>query len=185
MHLTDEQKKATQARDAGRYEAEMDQQARSRCSARWSTRSTRSIGTDDGRPDDPPEGRRTATSPRSSSSRSRPSTLKWIKGSKDGASEQAEQVSRPVLAAHRGDREREGAQARPHEARRRAALRRAGDGQGLRRHQAAALASATRWPAATATRASSPASCPKRTCRSSRTARRSTSCSTRWACRAV
>ena len=42
---------------------------------------------------------------------------------------------------------------------------------------------ATRWPAATATRASCPASCRRRTCRSSPTARRWTSCSTRWASR--
>ena len=42
--------------------------------------------------------------------------------------------------------------------------------------QAQALASATRWPAATATRASSPRSCRKKTCRSSRTALRLTSC---------
>ena len=45
--------------------------------------------------------------------------------------------------------------------------------------------SATRWPAATATRASSPRSCRRRTCRSSRTARRWTSSSTRSACRAA
>ena len=43
---------------------------------------------------------------------------------------------------------------------------------------------ATSSPAGTATRASSPRSCRSRTCRSSRTARRSTSCSTRSACRA-
>ena len=43
---------------------------------------------------------------------------------------------------------------------------------------------ATSWPAATATRASSPRSCPWRTCRSSRTAPRSTSSSTRSASRA-
>ena len=42
--------------------------------------------------------------------------------------------------------------------------------------------SATRWPAATATRASSRRSCPPRTCRTCRTAGRSTSCSTRSAC---
>ena len=41
---------------------------------------------------------------------------------------------------------------------------------------------ATSWPAGTATRASSPRSCPWKTCRSSPTARRSTSCSTRSAC---
>ena len=76
--------------------------------------------------------------PRSSSSRSRTSTLKWIKGSKE-VKEQAETRSRPVLAAHRGDREGEAAQARAHEARRRAASRRARDGQGLPRHQASAL----------------------------------------------
>ena len=46
---------------------------------------------------------------------------------------------RPVLAAHQGDRGGEGTQARPHEARRRAALGRAGDGQGLPRHEAPAL----------------------------------------------
>ena len=43
--------------------------------------------------------------------------------------------------------------------------------------------SATRWPAATATRASWPRSCRRRTCRSCRTAPPSTSSSTRWACR--
>ena len=42
---------------------------------------------------------------------------------------------------------------------------------------------ATRWPDAMATRASSPKCCPKRICRTWRTARRSTSCSIRWACR--
>ena len=47
----------------------------------------------------------------------------------------------------------------------------------------ASCRSATRWPAATATRASSRASCPRRTCRTSTTGRRSTSSSTRWACR--
>ena len=40
----------------------------------------------------------------------------------------------------------------------------------------ASCRSATRWPAATATRASSRGSCPRRTCRTWRTARRSTSC---------
>ncbi len=45
------------------------------------------------------------------------------------------------------------------------------------------LRSATRWPAATATRAWSRGSCRRRTCRTWRTARRSTSCSTRSACR--
>ncbi len=44
---------------------------------------------------------------------------------------------------------------------------------------------ATRWPAATATRAWCPGSCPRRTCRSCPTGRRSRSCSTRWACRAA
>ena len=43
--------------------------------------------------------------------------------------------------------------------------------------------SATRWPDATATRASSAASSPRRTCRTCRTARRSRSCSTRSAFR--
>ena len=47
----------------------------------------------------------------------------------------------------------------------------------------ASCRSATRWPAATATRASSRACCRRRTCRSSPTARRSTSSSTRSACR--
>ena len=46
-----------------------------------------------------------------------------------------------------------------------------------------ACSRATRWPAATATRASCPRSCRSRTCRTWPTARRSTSCSTRWACR--
>ncbi|MCK7498164.1 MAG: hypothetical protein MZW92_51390 [Comamonadaceae bacterium] len=50
------------------------------------------------------------------------------------------------------------------------------DGQGLRRREAQALSRATRWPAATATRAWSRRSCRSRTCRSWRTARRSTSC---------
>jgi DNA-directed RNA polymerase subunit beta len=45
--------------------------------------------------------------------------------------------------------------------------------------------SATRWPVATATRASSPASCRKRTCRSCRMAPRWTSRSIRSACRAA
>ena len=44
------------------------------------------------------------------------------------------------------------------------------------------IPTATSSPAATATRASSPRSCRSRTCRSWRTARRSTSCSTRWVC---
>ena len=44
---------------------------------------------------------------------------------------------------------------------------------------------ATSSPAATATRASSPRSSRRRTCRSWRTARPSTSSSTRWACRAA
>ena len=43
---------------------------------------------------------------------------------------------------------------------RRAAARRHQDGQGLRRHEAQAARSATRWPAATATRASSPSILP-------------------------
>ena len=59
---------------------------------------------------------------------------------------------------------------------RRAAAGRHQAGEGLRRDQAQARRSATRWPAATATRASSRGSCPRRTCRTSRTARRSTSC---------
>ena len=45
--------------------------------------------------------------------------------------------------------------------------------------------SATRWPAATATRVSWPRSCPRRTCRSCRTARPWTSSSTPWACPAA
>ena len=49
--------------------------------------------------------------------------------------------------------------------------------------RSASFRSATRWPAATATRASSRRSSRWRTCRSSRTARPSTSASTRSACR--
>ena len=49
---------------------------------------------------------------------------------------------------------------------------------------AARSRSATRWPAATATRASSAASFPGRTCPICPTAPRSTSCSTPWVCRA-
>ncbi len=55
---------------------------------------------------------------------------------------------------------------------------------GCRSPRSARSRSATRWPAATATRASSPRSCRRRTCRSCRTGRRSTSSSTRSACRA-
>ena len=55
-------------------------------------------------------------------------------------------------------------------------------GPGLRRPEAQDLRTATSSPAGTATRASSPRSCRSRTCRSSRTAPRSTSCSTRWVC---
>ena len=51
--------------------------------------------------------------------------------------------------------------------------------------RSARSASATRWPAATATRALCPASCRRRICPSCPTARRWTSCSTRWAFRPV
>ena len=65
---------------------------------------------------------------------------------------------------------------RPLEARRRAAPGRAEAGQGLSSPRSGSSRWATRWPAATATRASSPGSCPRRTCRSCRTARRWRSC---------
>jgi DNA-directed RNA polymerase subunit beta len=55
---------------------------------------------------------------------------------------------------------------------------------GCRSPRSARSRSATRWPAATATRASSPRSSQWRTCRTCRTAPRSTSSSTRSACRA-
>jgi hypothetical protein len=64
---------------------------------------------------------------------------------------------------------------------RRAASGRDQDGQGLRGHEAQAPW-ATRWPAATATRAWSAASCRWRTCPTLPTAPRWTSCSTPWAC---
>ena len=58
-----------------------------------------------------------------------------------------------------------GAKHRTAARRRRAGAGRDQDDQGLRRHQAHACRSATRWRDATATRACSRASCPKRTCR--------------------
>ncbi len=67
------------------------------------------------------------------------------------------------------------------ENRARAARRRQRAGPGLRGPEAEDRP-ATRWPAATATRAWSPASCRSRTCRTCRTAPRSRSCSTRSAC---
>ena len=139
--------------------------------SRWSTRA-------------PARRSARAKTPTSSWNRSRPSSEEWIKGSKE-SKEQAVNTYSPLLAARAGGAEGKSPPHGAHEARRRAAVGRAGNGEGLRRHQAAAVASATRWPAVTATRASSPASCRKRTCRSSKTARRSTSCSIRWACPAV
>ncbi len=67
--------------------------------------------------------------------------------------------------------------------RRRAGPRRRGDRQGPDRHQAQAAGGRQDGRAGTATRASSPGCCPSRTCPTWRTARRSTSCSTPWACR--
>ena len=134
------------------------------------------LGVADDRPVHPPEGRPERHRRRSSWSRSRTSTLEWIKAPKAAASEQAEAIYARYWPRIEEIQQGDGPQARAHEARRRAALRRAGDGQGLRGHQAASWPSATRWPAGTATRASSPASCRKRTCRSWRTARRWTSC---------
>ena len=109
--------------------------------------------------------------------------IKWVKPA--AARDDVQKVVDKFWAEITRSRRREEAAHRARQARRRAAQRRAGDGQGLRGDQAARCRSATRWPAGTATRASSPASCPKRTCRSWRTARRWTSCSTRWACPAV
>ena len=68
--------------------------------------------------------------------------------------------------------------------RRRAAARASTSWSGSTWPRSARSRTATSSPAGTATRASSPRSCRSRTCRSSRTARRSTSCSTRSACRA-
>ena len=82
----------------------------------------------------------------------------------------------PVRPADRGPPRREGPPAQQPEARRRAALRRARRWSRSTSPPSGSSPSATRWPAATATRASSPRSCPRRTCRSSRTARRSRSC---------
>jgi DNA-directed RNA polymerase subunit beta len=61
----------------------------------------------------------------------------WIKGNKE-AKEQAPQHALPILAARAGGAEGKESPHGAHEARRRIAERRAGNGEGLRRHQAAA-----------------------------------------------
>jgi DNA-directed RNA polymerase subunit beta len=63
-------------------------------------------------------------------------TEKWVKPQVGRARRQGARRGRPVLAADRRARGA-AAQDRAHEARRRAAVRRAGDGQGLHRDQAA------------------------------------------------
>ena len=68
------------------------------------------------------------------------------------------------------------------ESRRRALSRRQRWWSGSTSPRSARSLWATRWPAATATRASSPASCPRRICPSCPTAPPWTSCSTPWAC---
>jgi hypothetical protein len=68
---------------------------------------------------------------------------------------------------------------------RRAAAGRHQDGQGLRRHQAQAAGRRQDGRPPRQQGRHLAASCPRRTCRTSRTARRSTSCSTRSACRAA
>ncbi len=73
-------------------------------------------------------------------------------------------------------------QDRPAQGGRRAGAGRDQDDQGLRRDQAPPPGRRQDGRAATATRACSRGSCPKRTCRAWPTARRSISCSIRWAC---
>jgi DNA-directed RNA polymerase subunit beta len=109
-------------------------------------------------------------------------SLDWVKGSKE-SKEQSENTYTAVLAARAGRPQGKGPPRRAHEARRRAARRACSKWSRSTSRPSASCRSVTRWPAATGTRASSPASSPRKTCRSSKTARRSTSCSTRWACR--
>ena len=135
---------------------------------------------------------RAATSPRGRSSRSRLAKTRLRRGRSLDAQGQERQGQRS--RASRGRRGQGAGRADPRADRRRdrqgLPARRAVAGrrparQGLLWPRSGRSRSATRWPAVTATRGSSPASCPRRTCPSSRTARRSRSCSTRSACRAA
>ena len=181
MHMTDEQKKALK-KDIDKYEKEMNVRAID-IFKQMIARDQRSHRPADGRPRHPPEGRPERKRRRHPGADRR--LQRRLDQGHQGSQGAGPQHLHPLLAARAGGPEGKSPPHGAHEARRRAAQRRAGNGQGLRRHQAAACPSATRWPAVTATRASSPASCRKKTCRSSKTARRSTSCSTRWACPAA
>ena len=108
----------------------------------------------------------------------------WIKGGKE-AKEQAVNTYSPLLAARAGGAEGKSSPYGAHEARRRAAVAACWKWSRSMLRPSGSFRSATRWPAVTATRALSPASCRKKTCRSWKTERRSTSCSIRWACPAV
>ena len=142
-HLTDEQKqRARDARSPTYRGARCDDQHRRALQGDGRRARTRSCGTTMVDPSPAEASASRATSSATSSS-SRSSRLRRRRGS--SASAEAPRRRREVVydrdlaAGSRHAQGREGAQARPPEARRRTAHRRAGDGQGLRRHQAHAV----------------------------------------------
>ena len=98
----------------------------------------------------------------------------------DGRDRSAAQAVRRVQAASRQALRRQGGEA---QARRRARARRDEDGQGVRRGEAQAAARRQDGRPSRQQGRDLAASCRWKTCRIWKTARRSTSCSIRWACR--
>ena len=127
-----------------------------------------------------PEGRRRSTRRRSTRSRASTGARSRSRGAEEIAAK---------LARARGDRPRPRG-ALPRQDRsplqgRRAAAGRHQDGEGLHRHQAQAPGRRQDGRSSRQQGRRQPRSCRRRTCRTCRTAARSTSCSTRSACRAA
>jgi DNA-directed RNA polymerase subunit beta len=179
MHMSDEQKKALK-KEIDKYEKEMNLRA-IQIFKQMIAEINEVTGTQMVDPGHPPEGRAVGNRRRRHGAdrdlhRGLDQGLQGIEGA-------GTQHLLPLLAARAGGAEGKEPQDGAHEARRRAAVGRARDGERSTSRPSVSFPSVTRWPAVTGTRASSPASFPRKTCRSSKTARRSTSCSTRWACR--
>ena len=131
-----------------------------------------------------PEGRR-PRSPTKCSASTPPGQWRQIAVHERQADGRYRGAEEAVRRRHQGARGPLREQGREAAARRRAAARRDEDGQGLRRGEAQAAAGRQDGRPSRQQGRDLARSCRSRTCRISRTARRSTSCSTRWACRAA
>ena len=136
MHMTDDQKKALK-KDIDKYEKEMNHRA-IEIFKQMVAEINEVTGQQMVDPGTPAEGRRSRKMPTSSSSRSKASTPDWIKGNKEAKEQGLNTHSRfwpRVQAVLKEKNRRMEHMKRGDEL----AQRRAGDGEGLRRHQAAVV----------------------------------------------